>query len=732
MKPQKLRPLAGEISALELLPVPLKSNPARNALLPLGTMIAAIAFGTTNAQAQTAPVAETTLPTIDVKAKRDEKGYQPEKTQVGKMPQLLRDIPQSITVVPEQLIHDRNADTLKEALRNVAGLTFNAGEGGRIGDNVTLRGYSLVGDLYLDGMRDIAQYNREVFNVEQVDVLRGSASMLFGRGSTGGVVNQVSKKPFLADQNEASLTVGSDDYKRGTADLNKVIGENAAIRLNVMKTDTDSFRDGVHAERWGVAPSISWGIGTQDEFNLSYYRLKADSTPDFGVPYFQGLPLNVPINRFYGMSNADYQREDTAMSTASYTHRFDKDTSIKTVLRKADYDRDLWGVAPRLAANTSSIVDGTAINRQRQARGGQEHTLTSQTDFTTKFTTGSIKHQVLAGLELVREEANRWTNTGTVANPSTTVGNPNSYPVLPANYFSSVTRTNPNSYTAHTTGIYAQDFLELAPAWKLLAGARHDSFKADYERPAPSGPLSRTDREWSYRTGLLYQPSDTQSYYASYGTSFNPSGELYSLDDRGANTPPEKNRNIEIGAKWDLMDGALSLRTALFRSQKSNERNTDLEVSIEQNLLSGKRHTDGIEFEVAGRLSPKWEVFGGLALMKATIDAATGSQANTLGKTPINTPDYTANIWSTYKVDERWKIGGGFEAVGKRYGNATNTVEAPAYVRWDALIEYQLDKYALKLNIFNLLNRRYYEGVYAGHIVPGTARTAQLTVTAKF
>ena len=733
-----LQPLAVGISHPELS---ASASNRRPALLPLGAMMAAVVLsGGAHAQqsaqpSQTAPAAQAeaaALPAINVNAQREENtGYQGVRTSVGKSPQLLRDVPQAVTVVTEQLIQDRGADTLKEALRNVAGLTFNAGEGGRIGDNITLRGYSLVGDLYLDGIRDIAQYNREVFNVEQVDVLRGSASMLFGRGSTGGVVNQVSKKPFLSNINEAAVTVGSDSYKRGTADLNRVVGENAAVRLNVMKTDTDSFRDGVHSERWGVAPSFSWGIGTKDEFNLSYYKLKGDSTPDFGVPYFQGKPLNVPINTFYGLPDVDYQREDTDMATASWIHRFSNDTTLRTVLRKADYDRDLWAIAPRLAANTRFVTDATGVTRQAQRRGGVEHTLTSQTDFNTKLNLGGMQHEMLAGVELVREEANRWNYNTTPGNPAATVGNVNSYPVLPAGY-GDRTRINPVSYTANTVGIYAQDMVSLTKQWKVLVGARHDNFSADYDRTAPAGPLSRDDKQWSYRTGLIYQPTDTASYYASYGTSFNPSGELYALDDRSTNTPPEKNRNIEIGAKWDLLDGNVMFRTALFRSEKTNERNTDLAVSIEQNLLTGKRHTDGVEFEVAGRVTPNWELFGGLALMKATIDAATGTQQNTLGKRPINTPNYTANIWSTYRVSERFKLGGGVEAVGKRYGNADNSNEAPAYVRWDAMAEYQLDKWALKLNIFNLFNRRYYEGVYAGHIVPGTDRVAQLTLSTKF
>ena len=712
----------------------------KSRLLPLGAALAGMALTPAFALAQTSQdraaesSSEVILPSINVKDSRDREtsGYQGGTTSVGKLPQLPRDIPQSLTIVPEQLMYDRNADTMREALRNVPSLTFNAGEGGRIGDNITLRGYSVVGDLYLDGIRDIAQYNREVFNLEQIDVLRGSASMLFGRGSTGGVINQVSKQPFLTDRYDTTLTLGNNDYKRATADLNKVVGENAAMRLNVMKTDAGSFRDGVHLDRWGYAPSVRWGIGTRDEFSLSYYHLGYDDVPDYGVPYFNGLPLNVPVNRFYGLANADYQRDDTSIATATYAHRFDADTTLKTVLRKAAYNRDLWAVAPRLPNGTTFITDNTVINRQAQRRAGEEDTLTSQTDLTTKFNTGGIKHLALAGVELLHEEAYRWSWANGGTNPSTTVGNPNPYPVLPANFFSSATRSNQVRYKANTVGLYAQDIIELTPVWKLLLGARYDNFAADYDRAPPAGPLARTDRVWSYRSGLMYQPTDTQSYYVAYGTSFNPSGELYSLDDRGANTPPEKNRNIEIGAKWELFDGNLSLRTALFRSEKTNERNTDLSVSVEQNLLSGKRHTDGVELEAAGRITRNWEVFGSVAFMDASIDEAAGSQANTLGKIPINTPGYTSSIWSVYRLGGGWKVGGGVEAVGTRYGNTTNTVAVPHYTRWDALLAYEQRSYELKLNVLNLLDTDYYEGVYQGHVIPGTQRALQVTGKLKF
>jgi catecholate siderophore receptor len=715
-------------------------------LLPISTLAAAMVFGMAPAQAQTTETQgkDTTLPTVTVKDKRDreEKGYQGEKTRVGKTPQLTKDIPQSVTIVSEQLIRERNADTFKEALRNVAGLTFNAGEGGRIGDNITLRGYSAVGDLFLDGIRDIAQYNRETFNLEQIDILRGSASMLFGRGSTGGVINQVSKKAKPVDANEVSLTAGSFNYKRLTADLNKVINEDLSFRLNAMTTDTDTFRNDVHQKRWGVAPTVTWGAGTADEVTASYYYLKDDNIPDYGVPYFNGRPLNVPIERFYGMSNADYERNETGIATASYTHLFDNDTSIRTVVRKADYKRDLRAVAPRLGVasgsnctinnNLASFTDATAVCRQRQARGGDEHTLTGQVDFVTRLVAAGMKHEVLTGLEYLDEKATRYTNSSALVNPFTAVGSDNTTPALPANFDSSFSRTAFNSYTGHTYSWYGQDTIEFVPNWKLLLGGRYDSMSADYDRPAPAGPLSRDDKVWSWRSGLMYQPNKLSTYYTSYGTSFNPSAEAYQLDNRTANTPPEKSRNIEIGAKWEMLDGDMSVRTALFRSEKTNERNTDV-ATPDIAVLSGKRHTDGFEVEAVGRINPRWEVFANVALMRAKVDEASADQANTKGKTPTNTPNRTYSVWTTYKLGGGWKVGGGIEGVGDRFANATNTIVVPAYNRVDALVEYAVSKaYSLKLNVFNLFDKKYYEGVYTGHVMPGTPRAAQLTLTAKF
>lgn len=704
------------------------------------TSLGAALFAGSSVTAQ----AETVLPAQTVEVRRDvrpaaETSYQAGQTRIGKQDALPINIPQAVTIVPEKLMTERNAHTLKEALRNVPSLTFNAGEGGRIGDNITIRGYSAVGDLYLDNIRDIAQYNRETFNLEQVDVLRGSASMLFGRGSTGGVINQVSKEPVAMDMADLALTVGSFDYVRTTADLNHRINPETAFRINLMSTRSDGFRSNAQ-KRYGVAPSIKFGIDTPDEFTLSYYYLDDDNVPDFGVPYFQGRPVPVPVTRFYGLSEVDFERSRASIATVKWQHQFNPGNRLVTTLRQGRYERDLWGVAPRLPGGTSApitINDDTPVNRNRQARGGEEDSRTLQLDYTSRLMLGGMTHELLAGAEVLREQSNRWTNTGyapgtttLIPNPATTIGNPAPNPVLPAGY-QTITRTAPNSYNSDTLGLYVQDTISLNDQWKWILGARHDTLDARYQR-TPTSPqmvnndYDRKDSEWSYRTGILYQPTSSLSYYASYGTSFNPSAELYQLDDRSVNTPPEKNRNLEAGIKADVLDNNLSLRAAVFRSEKTNERNTDVS-SPDVFLLSGARRTDGIELEAAGRITPRWEAFASASFMDAEVTAGIGNNSANVGKRPINTPDYTASLWSTYLVAPRWKVGAGIEAVGERFANASNATAVPAYTRVDGMVSYDNRDYSIRLNAHNLLDRDYYESVYPGHIVPGTTRNLQLT-----
>ena len=709
---------------------------AQTSTPPLGTGTAAITAAPANAASD-----GTSLPPVTVTGARDRANqtYQNGITTIGKVPVAAKDVPQSLTVINEKLIHDQGKDTLKGALENVPGITFEAGEGGRIGDNVRLRGFSVAGDIYLDGMRDIAQYNRDTFNYDRIEVLRGSASMIFGRGSTGGVVNQVSKAARLANENEVNVTVGAN-YLRTTGDFNIRTGETSAFRLGTMTTDGSTKGDKVSTQRRGLAADYSIGIGTADEFSFSLYHLNYHDKPDnLGGRWLQGAPAPFPSGLSYNAAS-DYQKDAADIATVTHTHRWNDGSTLKTTFRDGHFRRDLWATQLNaLAANvTQSNFDlNTVVPRGTQTRAGQDHHTFLQSDYITTTNWFGLKNQILLGTDLARENAVVYRYTGTPARPATVVGSP-------ANNALVDTRLQVRStvFTSTAVGAYAQDTINLTPFLKVIGGVRLDSFGGNYDRSGlavPAGNLSRSDTQLSKRLGLMYQPTDAVSYYASYGTSFNTSGDLYQYDANSANTPPESSRNIEVGAKWELYEGDLSFRTALARTDKYNERNTDVNQATGEFLLSGQRHTNSLEFEVAGRINPQWDVFGGVVFMHGTIDKAGSSAAAqaTVGLNPGLTPNRQANLWTTYRLGDKWRVGGGLNHVGSQGPSSANAValgnRAPAYTKLDALVEYRINQdNIVKLNIDNLTNKVYYSSLYQGWPTQSALRTIRATLTTKF
>lgn len=693
--------------------------------------------------AATTQVEGKTLAPVTVTGTRDRAAqtYQSGVTSVGKMPVAAKDIPQSLTVVNDKLIHDQGKDSFKSALENVIGITFEAGEGGRVGDNIRLRGFSAAGDIYLDGMRDIAQYNRDLFNIDRVEVLRGSASMLFGRGSTGGIVSQVSKQPRLITEQEVNATVGTDGYTRLQGDFNFKLDDNAALRINAMATDGDGRGDnaGASTHRRGLALDYRFGIGTANEFAVSYYHLHYNDKPDWGFQWLEGKPAPSPTNKFWYGLDSDFQNDKADILTLSHTHRWGDGSTLKTTARDGYYSRAMWATQSSFATGTTSlnINPNTLVTRRTNAKSGEEHHTFLQTDYLTTTQWFGRKNSLLVGAEYALERSNRSTYPLLAsAKPATTAGNPGSTGIS-----GNLTERLATDFQARTLGIYLQDTIDIAPHWKLVGGLRLDNFKGDYERTgntAPNNtPLSRSDTLLSKRVGVMFQPNEEVSYYASYGTSFNTSGDLYQFDPTSANTDPESSRNMEIGAKWELYDGDLSFRTALARTEKFNERNTDIDTANNSYLLSGKRHTDALEFEIAGRITPQWDIFAGVGFMKAVIDQSGSNAAGQaeVGKNPGLSPTRQATLFTTYRIGDKWRVGGGFTAVSqnKPANSVTTLNRAPGYVKADALLEYRVNEgNSLKLNIDNLFDKVYYNTLYRGFAAPGDARSVRLTLTSKF
>lgn len=754
-------------------------------MLPIGAMLLSMSASSLLASSSDS---NATIKVIDIQdmVEIELPRYQPGISKTAKTGQLAHDVPQAITVVTKELLHDKSEFTLKEALSNVSGLTFNAAEGGRIGDNMNLRGFYTFGDLYLDGIRDVAQYNRDTFNLEQVDVLRGGAAMLFGRGQAGGVINQVSKDAEAEDFANLSITAGTEDYKRASADINMMINDTTAIRLNAMGMDSGSTRNDVYNETVGIAPTITFGLNTDNEFSLSHYYLKTHITPDYGVPFDSATkrPADVGNEVYYGFTD-DYEDNRVNITTASYTHKFSKEIQLRSVVRHADYLRDNWATAPGGYDTTSGADD--SITRGTKGNGAKEKTDTWQNDFTAKFEALGLEHEVLVGSEFLREEQVRWGHDGLSAyypNISLANGPANGLPGAPTNgqralasngiwyqYATTGTRwaasmpttaewassTLPDAYKSvygnkqrnisggykgHTWAVYAQDIIEVAPNWKVMGGFRKDWLNMDYYTGADmvqNGVLHFN--EMSYRAGLSYQPNKQQHYYLAWNNSFNTTGDLYSFSNA---YDPERSETYELGAKFELFEGDLSLRTAIYRTIKEWERNTDVASASSAPILSKERHTDGIEVEVAGRITENWDVFAGLALMDPEVDdVAPGKDDMYIGQKPPNATDYTFNLWTTYKLGNGWKVGGGLEGKGDRavysYANESasnvfNPNTAPSYIRYDAMLAYVQKNYAVQLNVKNLLDTTYYESAYinGGFVVPGTGRTAQVTLDYKF
>jgi len=765
--------------------------PATHRLLPLGALAAGFGLVHVAAFAQVAPSPGvpaapasaasapqgTVLQTISVKAQAetDQSSVRATTSTIGRGTQDLKDIPQSVTVITEKLMKDRRVDTVKEALHYTAGITFQAAEGGE--EDIRLRGFSLTasGDIFIDGVRDTAFYERDVFNFDRVEVLRGSASMLFGRGSTGGIVNQVSKTALPATVSEVSATAGSGSYLRLTGDFNVKTSETSAFRINAMTNTADNF--GNFIDKMGIAPTFRWGIGTADEFSVGYFYLENRNGIHYGIPWLRandssgisesnpGGLLKVNPKNYYGAAS-DYSAGYASYGTLHHTHRFQDGGALHTVLRSGGYDRDqrastirfcvrttnAQGVVtnpdcPTVGPSQQTVSDATPLVRGTQNKVQDLTATYLQTDYTNEFSWFGRPNELLAGVDLAREEFNNYQMVlpaGVVLNkndPRTTVGTPNDGTSVEEGLRTKVKTRN---FVAKAIGVYVQDTIEVVKDWKLMAGLRWDRFEGDYVSPATATVAeisrARTDSLWSQRFGVLWQPTEASSYYASYGTSFNTSGELYNYDAQGSNTPPEKSRNIEVGAKLDLFEGRLSARAALFHSTKYNERNRDSPDGqpLEHYVLSGKRHAAGIELDLAGRIAPGWEVFGSYAFIPwAEVDEAGpgGTLTGELpGQRPSMTPRHSGTLFATYQLTPQLRIGGGVNARSSQTPNRNPPgIVAPSFVTGDLLAEYAFSKQvAFKFNLVNVTNKLYADSLYSGHYIPGQPRTFYGTMTARF
>lgn len=667
---------------------------------------------------------------IIVNGVRINDGYVPQDTSAAKVPVALRDLPQSVSVVPAEVLRDQRALSVQDALKNVPGVSFSHGDGQR--DQVSIRGFTAIADQYVDGFRDDGLYFRDLSNVERIEVVKGPAAVLYGRGSSGGLINRVTKKPTV-DIIGGAFTYGSKGIARGEIDLGQYDEDSGVgFRLTGALEDSDSFRDQQFVKRVALAPSVVLGQGKDTTLLIQADYLKDRRLTDFGIPSIGGKVVDVPRSQYYGAANAkdvDVSRSEVLSQSATLTHRFSDSLSFRNGFRHYRYTLDRH--------NTNATGVNTAARTVSLSHGGilrDEDGWSNQSELTHKFELGGTKHTMLYGVEVARQVK----DADTIASRVVAI-TPILNPVLPTLSNADFTALSAKSVShMDTLGFYAQDFIDFGSGIKALVGIRHDRFKQKtaVSIPVPVAPstgvLERTDNKWSPRAGLVFQPDDHQSYYASWSTSFQPSAETFALAANNQDIAPEKTTNKEVGAKYSFLDNRLNLQIAAFILRRTGIKGSNPSTPTLVEPI-GTQRTRGIEVSGALDLPSGFRAILGYAYLDTRI--VESANPGFLNKRATLTPRNAANVFVTKSFGDRFGIGAGANYVGDRWADPANTTTLDHYVTADALAWTQVGPARLQINVNNVFDKKYIisgHGTSAWLNLPGAPRTVLGTVRLGF
>ena len=705
------------------------------------------------AAGQPAPSADVqaTLPTITVQSTA------PSDMQVKRSPSYkftapLLDTPRSVTVIPEQLIKEKNVTSFADALRSVPGITFLGGDAAAnpSADRPVIRGFESRNSIFVDGMRDSGLQNRETFAVEQISVIKGPDSVYAGRGSVGGSIDIVTKTPKNDDFINSSIGFGTDGYKRATVDANRKINDTTAVRLNVMGHDANQAgRNDVYNKRWGVAPSVVFGLNTPTTVTVSYYHMNSYDMPDFSVPFRAsgGTPVPTDRGQFFGLNTRDYRYGQTDTGEVRIEHKLDNGWKLKNTTMFGRSTLDYVATNPQILASNPNML-GLQAKSGKYALNG----FSNQTEVTGSASLFGMKHTMTAGVEFSHEQSRyegylvsdsagnniRSNSPCAVAGNCTPLAggwNPN----MP--WTGSIVLNGDKSFPGPTTNTrtdtvsaYIFDTVKLSEHWQFNTGLRFDRYDTTGKQ-AGVADLSNTSNLFSYQFGLVFKPVTNVSLYASYGTSSNPPGSNAGLGGgsdqitaTNQDLAPERSRNIEIGAKWDVLQDQLSLTSALFQTDKTNARVSD---GLGHTVNAGKQRVRGVELGFAGNLTPKWHVFGGYSYLNAiTTDAGPGSPGAS-GLPMVMVPKHNFTLWTSYDVMPKLTLGAGATVMSQTYASVSATTKkwTPGYARFDAAATWRVNKTMdVQLNVQNLFDKKYYASAYPIYATWAPGRSAMVTL----
>jgi catecholate siderophore receptor len=646
-------------------------------------------------------------------------------------------------VITRQSIEDLSMQNIGDAMAYVPGVSMAQGEGNR--ETPVIRGSSSTGDFFLDGMRDDVQYYRDLYNIEQVEVLRGPNGMLFGRGGVGGLINRVTKIADWEHVRGLTLQGGSNSNKRVAVDIGQGLNDSFALRTNAVYEDSDSYRDDVTLERYGVSPSLTFRAqdgATTVGVGLEYFH--DERIADRGVSSYLGEPLDVDPETFMGDPDRSPTETTVKMANLMIEHRFSDSVLLRNRTRFADYDKFYQNVFPG-AVNTSAVGDndpGTLVAMSAYNNDTQRQNFFNQTDLMFTADTGPVKHKLLTGIELGRQDTENFRNTGffdSVAPGTTSVLVPISDPrtALPIDFRQSASDAD-NDSTADIAAVYVQDEIVFSKQWQLIAGLRYDSFDVELDNHRNGTSVESDDDLLSPRIALVHKPIEPLSLYASFSITNQPRAgdQLSSLTPTNASLDPEEFTNYEIGAKWDVLPG-LALTAAVFRLERSNVAIPDPNDPVNRSILVDGQQNQGFELGVAGSITEKWNVMAAYAYQDAEI---TRDQSATVldGAKLAAVPEHTFSLWNRYDFTPIWGVGVGVirkdEILAQTENIATpsSNVIVPDYTRVDAAVFCTLSEtLRAQLNVENLFDEDYYEFAHNNtNITPGAPREFRLTLTA--
>ena len=674
--------------------------------------------------------------------------YKIDTPALSKLTGPLIDTPQSIEIISDAELKDRAVTNLNDALRDVPGISLGAGEFSWQGNNPTIRGFVARNDIFLDGLRDFGSYYRDPFNLEQIDVLEGPASILFGRGSTGGVINQASKQPSLAPFVAGSLVGGTDYTRRATLDIDESVpdlGPDTAFRLNAMvHAQSVAGRDVAKDSRFGFAPSLALGLGTATRLTFSYFDQTANDVPDYGVPWFATVPAPVPRQNFYGFAS-DFLKTGTDVGTVKIEHDLNPAITVSNVMRYAYYTRDFRITEPIITSPVGTPLSAIPVSFNIWSGNSVETMAWDQASATMRFSTGKIQHVLVAGIEGGRESsAPEFDNSSGV--PSVPLLAPDPHrPFIAASTFPRLR----SDTIGWSFAPYAIDTIKITPQWEIDAGIRWDYFGTHYQatRFSTTTPgqvigednVVRVDRMPSYRAAIVYKPEQNGSIYFDYGTSFNPSAETLSQITSGrslgignADLAPERNETFELGSKWDLLNNQLSLNGALFWEEKLNARVPDPN-NPGFNMLAGTQRVEGVDVGVVGHITEGWQLTAGYTYLDGKVTQSAPGAAP-VGSLLPNTAKNSLSFFSEYRLGGGFEIGGGGRFVSSRLAQNTAPLRGvPGFWTFDATAKYDIsERMSLQLNVNNILDKYYYDQLHPFHVVPGEGRLALLALNFKY